>query len=1165
MLLLICILKVCIKNSNRLLVMHYFYFALWKGMVVKMLKKVLYAAASVALIIGISCGMLIPQVIDPIQSSAATNVYLFDYGPGITWGKDDELPTFAPITATKDDPMDAFVANSYMAKSSNTLYSNTSNEVKYAMVTLQGLVNRTRPQIIMMSDAQEGLETWAKELVGEGLYTKTTDYIYMVNKYKSYIKGMIVYNENVTDTMNIATSIAGATDCIVVNSSLAAELKSKCGLSVKLDFNNVSSVTDNISAYNYLYTYYYKTGLLNKRLIIGLNPTSNVTYNRDLAVATKSAVLWLEPNNSNEAAVLDKFYSEAMTGVTYNMGWWPQEDTGVCYATKNGVATIPSDYFENMTVYMAGSKELDIPEVPAKPELENKIYVALAFSDGDNTQYNQHTMKIRWSSSTRQKYPISWTISPALYYCAPQMLNYYYKTAGNSSLISGPSGMGYTKTTRWRYKEGFLSKYTAVTNKVLELTGINIITMWDRISEGTYSEFASGMTALLGATINNNTFNDYDTNWADSMTKGNNASKASNYLTYPNNGEVAYKNNTPLLGLGWPFGYCESVSYMEEALQSLADNFDGNSPVFRLAQFVPWGIQTTELSSMAARLEKEYPGKFEFVRADHMFMLMNEYNGVAYNLALQKTATASYTDSDSSASNGNDGSFTTGWSASYGSDNWYQIDLGQRSNIERYVLKKGSTGYYDASENIQNFTVEYSLNGVDWTTGDTVTNNTDEIVYRDMSAQNARYVRVRIKNSEGTVARIQDLEIYGTAADTADTDELQSLYDSYKELTQGSYSDYVWNLFQKELANTAAVLGNSASTEDDIEQAYSALLAANAALAHDTPATGITVESSVTLKVGEKYSLSASLVPSDTTDNITDWSSSDASVVTVEGGVLTGKKTGNAVVTVTTNRGLSKQVQVTVKLGVTSVALDKTSVNINLGSSTQLEAVITPLLASNKQILWTSSDTSVASVVSGKVTGLKAGTAVITAASVDNSQAYATCKVTVLPSVSGISINKSKATLVAGKTVTLKATAAPANAYNKTVTWKSSNSKIASVNSNGKVTAKSGGKVTITATAGGKSVSCTVIVKPAKVKKLKVTAKNGKLTVKFTKGKGSTFSRVVIYRNNKKWKTVKVTGKSYKVKVTKGKKYSVRVRACKKVGKKTYLSAVTKSKKVKAK
>lgn len=85
---------------------------------------------------------------------------------------------------------------------------------------------------------------------------------------------------------------------------------------------------------------------------------------------------------------------------------------------------------------MAGSKEFDIPAVPAKPKLENKIYVALTFSDGDNTQYNEHVMRIRWGSTLRTKYPITWTVSPALYYCAPQMLNYYYKTAENSSLVS---------------------------------------------------------------------------------------------------------------------------------------------------------------------------------------------------------------------------------------------------------------------------------------------------------------------------------------------------------------------------------------------------------------------------------------------------------------------------------------------------------------------------------------------------------------------------------------------------------------------------------------------------------------------------------------------------------------------------------------------------------
>ena len=167
---------------------------------------------------------------------------------------------------------------------------------------------------------------------------------------------------------------------------------------------------------------------------------------------------------------------------------------------------------------------------------------------------------------------------------------------------------------------------------------------------------------------------------------------------------------------------------------------------------------------------------------------------------------------------------------------------------------------------------------------------------------------------------------------------------------------------------------------------------------------------------------------------------------------------------------------------VTSVSLNKNSTTIAAGSSETLTATVSPSNATNKNLSWTSSNTSVAQVgQDGVVYGIAAGSTTVRASATDGSGKYATCTVTVTGgstvSVTGVTLNRSTATIDTGGTVTLTATVAPTNATNKTVTWSSSNSSVATV-SGGVVTGVSAGSATITVTTadGGYTATCAVTV-----------------------------------------------------------------------------------------
>lgn len=175
----------------------------------------------------------------------------------------------------------------------------------------------------------------------------------------------------------------------------------------------------------------------------------------------------------------------------------------------------------------------------------------------------------------------------------------------------------------------------------------------------------------------------------------------------------------------------------------------------------------------------------------------------------------------------------------------------------------------------------------------------------------------------------------------------------------------------------------------------------------------------------------------------------------------------------------------TTDVSVTGVTLDKTSMSIAVGSSpVTLNATVTPSDATNKDLIWSSSNTAVATVnSSGAVTPVSAGTSVITVITEDGYKT-ASCTVTVTSSsttipVAGVSLDKTTLSMNVGSTpITLNTAISPSNATNKDVTWSSSNTSVAAVSSSGSVSAVSTGTAVITATTkdGNKTASCTVTV-----------------------------------------------------------------------------------------
>ena len=246
-------------------------------------------------------------------------------------------------------------------------------------------------------------------------------------------------------------------------------------------------------------------------------------------------------------------------------------------------------------------------------------------------------------------------------------------------------------------------------------------------------------------------------------------------------------------------------------------------------------------------------------------------------------------------------------------------------------------------------------------------------------------------------------------------------------------------------------------------------------------ATGVTLDkTSAELSLNETVKLTATVAPSDATNKTVTWTSSDTSVATVSGGTVTAKGKGTATITATTSNGKTATATISVKVvDVTSVTLDKTEASLDLGETVKLTATVTPANASYKDVTWTSSDESVATVSDGTVTAKEEGTTTITAATSNGKKATATVTVKATGvKVESVSVSETSVTIEKGKTAQVTATVTPADASPKyaALTWTSSDTGVATVE-DGLITGVKAGTATITVkTAMGLSATVEVTV-----------------------------------------------------------------------------------------
>lgn len=650
----------------------------------------------------------------------------------LTWPDDRLLPCFLPPAAT--------------VKTLDMNSASLSGEERVMFSTLQGIINRSQPRILLYNHNEEPKATWPNAHNLKTSAVRSTAPYQMVKLFKDEIEGLVLYSNALSEHYsNLAATVAGLGRLLPVTPEIRAKLIANgMDFPVVEDFTELT-MTKALDIYTYLYDNYWSR--CNHRLLVSIRPA--IPYVHDIAAACGSACVWLDPRVSAESALLDKMLQDLTPGRDIVLGWYPEERSGVGAATKFGLSTVPADFFENTTVYSAVNVPVCIPPVPKRPKLENKVYAAVYISDGDNIQYCQHAMAKIFEQSARGKMAFNWTVSPSLADISPSMLNYYYgKATANDCFVSGPSGLGYAMPYDAHNKKYYgrqsttkiIAPYTGLTQRYLEKTGLRVVTIWDDISAMQRKVYADSCTYLYGLSIND---------WERQVGRLS-GSVQSGWLPiipqYP-----CYANGPDVF-----------TNFFNRDIT----NFTGDEPMFVMGQASVWEAGPDKLLELNTRLDQLSPGNVNIVRADHWYSYYNEAHHLPFNLTLMDEMTVSSSASQTDAAMAANGSPSEKYmwvSDSSDSPAWVLLDFKEPYQISRYVVRHAEAGGLAPQLNNRDLQIEVSLDGNSWTTVGAHSGNTAAVSESTFTPVEARYVRINVaKGGDDGLARIGDIEIYGS-------------------------------------------------------------------------------------------------------------------------------------------------------------------------------------------------------------------------------------------------------------------------------------------------------------------------------------------------------------------------------------------------------------------
>ncbi len=306
--------------------------------------------------------------------------------------------------------------------------------------------------------------------------------------------------------------------------------------------------------------------------------------------------------------------------------------------------------------------------------------------------------------------------------------------------------------------------------------------------------------------------------------------------------------------------------------------------------------------------------------------------------------------------------------------------------------------------------------------------------------------------------------------------------------SNATYTSLLWNSIDSSIATVSdgLIVGKGIGKTDVIvTSVYKSISKKISVTVREQEVQSISLDKkNANITVGDELVLVKTVTPSNATNKNVTWTSSNPNVATVDNGLVKALSVGTTIITVKTNNNKTALCTINVienRVPVSEITLDKQVINTEVNDQIYITATITPDNATNKKVIWESSNPSVATVSDGVVEIIGVGKTTIKASTVNGLSA--TCEVIVsgnnkVVELDSISLDNNELLLKVGEKKELHVTFNPFNATNQNVTWESSDTSIAKVNANGIVKGVSEGTAIKTVKAyNGKIDTCNVTVK----------------------------------------------------------------------------------------
>ncbi|MDD4517811.1 MAG: GxGYxYP family putative glycoside hydrolase, partial [Limnochordia bacterium] len=298
------------------------------------------------------------------------------------------------------------------------------------LVSLQGLVNQRVGRLYLGAVTDH----WFQQAVPlNQMPVQVKSPLKVLEAFKQEVQGLVIYDPALIDTVNVAFTLAGLNQAIVVSPDLAQELLARWD-----DLTIVADLQDRWSTRLEAYTWAYAElwPKCNQGFILNNNP--GMIHMQDLQVANRGFGVYLDAGIPEERVLLEEIYRQ-MNALGTVFGWpGGDADAAIDLASQYGHSYVVTDWCDNLSVLGKGIPPVLKQAEPTMSSGDAKLYVTFILDHAGVFHYNQFHMLDLWNDGARGQVPVGWTVHPRLVDLASGIIDYYFKTATPNDYFLAP-------------------------------------------------------------------------------------------------------------------------------------------------------------------------------------------------------------------------------------------------------------------------------------------------------------------------------------------------------------------------------------------------------------------------------------------------------------------------------------------------------------------------------------------------------------------------------------------------------------------------------------------------------------------------------------------------------------------------------------------------------